>query len=201
MQGPWRGGQHPGVPGPAAAHTAGEQSVPGLCWVQEPGAQIQPAPERALRRKHPGWGRCLGRGRLRPARRWQPGSLCGVSHFRSKGVPRKRPCWARRAIARRRLDCVLLEPLSLPLCSSASVVQMELWARAFNRINSLCKKKLLRGYCPLKSAHKGLQQAREEITADLQLVSFCEGSIQAWRFTLSFSRCHLMKFYKLSGSR
>lgn len=78
---------------------------------------------------------------------------------------------------------------------------MELWARAFNRINSLCKKKLLRGYCPLKSAHKGLQQTREEITADLQLVSFCEGSVQARRFTLSFSRCHLMKFYKLGGSR
>lgn len=78
---------------------------------------------------------------------------------------------------------------------------MELWARAINRINSLCKKKLLRGYCPLKSAHKGLQQTREEITADLQLVSFCEGSVQARCFTLSFSRCHLMKFYKLSGSR
>lgn len=54
VQVPRRGGQHRGVPGPAAAHTAGEQSVPGPRWVQEPGVQIQPALERALRRKHRG---------------------------------------------------------------------------------------------------------------------------------------------------
>lgn len=41
-----------------------------------------------------GVGKRLGQGRLRPARRWQPGSLRGVCDFRSKGVPRKRLCWA-----------------------------------------------------------------------------------------------------------
>lgn len=105
-------------------------------------------------------------------------------------------------ITRHCLDHGPHRPLSLPLFHSSSVVQMELWAQDFNRINSLCKKKkLLHGYCSLKSAHKGLQWPGEEIIADLQLVTFCEGSIQAWRFTLNFSRCHLMKFYKLSGSR
>lgn len=54
VQGPWRGGQHRGVPDAAAAHATGEQSVPGPRWVQEPEAQLQPVPERALRRKHQG---------------------------------------------------------------------------------------------------------------------------------------------------
>lgn len=82
----------------------------------------------------------------------------------------------------------------LLFCNTGGVLGM-----AFNGINSLCKKKkIVCCYSPFKFAYGGLQQSRKETTADLQLGSFWEGPIQAWHFTLSFSRCHLMKFYKLS---
>lgn len=76
------------------------------------GAQIQPSSVRTFRRKHWGWGRRLGAGRLRPARCWQPASVREVSDFRSKGVLRKRPRWSPSSPLGTAQAGVLISPFS-----------------------------------------------------------------------------------------